>query len=113
MRQTGMARTDDSIHKQRPAAVKEQTTPKQPEGRPARPEPQEATTTLPRVGRSPQPGASNGGEPALRRARSSAAAYAVRLRMISATSPTSTSPSRVSQNHLNLEADGRWIFSAP
>ncbi|HEX6760657.1 MAG TPA: YibE/F family protein [Propionibacteriaceae bacterium] len=65
MRQTGMARTDDSIHRQRPAAVKEQTTPKQPEGRAARPEPQEATTKLPRVGRSPQPGASNGGEPAL------------------------------------------------
>jgi hypothetical protein len=43
----------------------------------------------------------------LPRARSNAAACAAMMTMISATSPTSTSPSRVSQNHLNLGADAR------
>jgi uncharacterized membrane protein len=67
MRQTGMARAGGSVRKQRSAAVKEPALPKQPEGRPsAVPAPQDAaTTTLPRTSRSPQPAASNGGEPAL------------------------------------------------
>jgi uncharacterized membrane protein len=66
MRQTGTARTGGSIRMQRPAPVKEQALPKQPDGRPSVvPEPQEAATTrLPRASRSPQPAAANGGEPA-------------------------------------------------
>jgi uncharacterized membrane protein len=64
MRQTGMVRTGNSSRKQQPAAVKEQASPTQPERPAARPEPQEATTKLPRLSRSPQPTASNGGEPA-------------------------------------------------
>ena len=64
-RQTGMARTDGSIRKQRPAAV-QGTRPLRSSRRAAPPRRRspEATTTLPRVGRSPQPDASNGGEPA-------------------------------------------------
>jgi len=61
--QTG--RAVESVRKQRPSAVKEQAVPQQQERQPAHvPEPREATTTkLPRLSRSPQPTASNEGEP--------------------------------------------------
>jgi hypothetical protein len=66
IRPTGLARNGDSVRKQRPAAVKEQALPKQPERLPAAtPEPREATTTkLPRAGRSPRPAVPHGAEPA-------------------------------------------------
>jgi hypothetical protein len=64
VRPAGMARNGDSVGKQRPAAVKEQALPKQPDRLPAAtPEPREATTTkLPRAGRSPV--VPHGAEPA-------------------------------------------------
>jgi uncharacterized membrane protein len=65
VQQTRTTRTGGSVRKQRPAAVEEQALPRQPERPPtATPEPQEATTKLPRASRPPQPAASNSGEPA-------------------------------------------------
>jgi hypothetical protein len=66
VRQIGTGRTVDSVHQQRPSAVKEKALSKQPAGRPsATPEPQEtATTTLPPTNRQSQPTPSHGAEPA-------------------------------------------------
>jgi uncharacterized membrane protein len=59
--QAGTVRTGDSVGKQRPAGVKEQALPKQPEGRPSQvPEP--TTTKLPRVSQQPSSATSNGAE---------------------------------------------------
>jgi uncharacterized membrane protein len=59
VRQAGTARTVDSVRKQRPAGVKEQTLPKQPERRPAQ-VPETTTTKLPRVSQPVPPATSNG-----------------------------------------------------
>jgi hypothetical protein len=63
---TGTARTIDTARSQRPAAVNQPSTPKEPAQpqpeTPASPEP--ATVELPQASRRQQPAASNGGEPA-------------------------------------------------
>jgi hypothetical protein len=59
VRQAGTARTVDSVRKQRPAGVKEQTLPKQPERRPAQ-VPETTTTKLPRVSQPVPPATSDG-----------------------------------------------------
>ncbi len=61
VRQAGTARTVDTVGKQRPAAVKEQALPMQPERRQAQ-VPEATTTKLPRVSQSSPPDTSNGAD---------------------------------------------------
>jgi hypothetical protein len=61
VRHAGAARTVDTVGKQRPAAVKEQALPLQPERRPAQ-VPETTTTKLPRVSQPSPPDTSNGAD---------------------------------------------------